>query len=198
MAFEYENRRGDIYRLQAKRTKRGKPRYYFGRKLTGQPVDELPSGYEVFESPERGQVFLRRRQPTEIEADERQVVIDAIECFSSVKHFIVNCEEDSLVVYLPTRSSNEVSDLVCVLAGPDALQVPRIRQARDRLVQESTYEKAMRFQLIQEEPRLFHVERWCALESIDGWIHLHGPDRLQSLADFYVEYLGQDSFHELF
>lgn len=198
MAFEYKNRRGDVYRLQAKQTNSGKPRYYFGRKLTGEPVNELPEGYEVFESPERGQVFLRRRQRTEIHPNERQLVIDSIECFSFVKHSIVNCEEDSLVVYLPTRSSNEVSDLACVLAGPNALQVPRFREARDRLVQESTYEKAMRFQLIQEEPRLFHVERWCSLESIDGWIHLHGPDRLQSLADFYVEYLGEDSFYELF
>jgi hypothetical protein len=198
VAFEYENRCGDVYRLQAKIAKNGKPRYYFGRKLTGQPVDELPQGYEVFESPERGQVFLRRERPTEIEPAERQLLIDAIDCFSSAKHFIVRCEEDSLVVYLPTRSTNDVNVLVRVLAGPDALQVPRFREARDQLVREATYEKVMRFQLIQEEPRLFHVERWCSLDSIDGWIHLHGPARLSELADDYVEHLGEDSFYELF
>ena len=64
MAYEHRNRRGDVYLLQSRRTRAGKPRYYFGRKLTGEPVEEVPAGYEVFESPERGQVHLRRERRT--------------------------------------------------------------------------------------------------------------------------------------
>ena len=40
MAYQHCNRRGDVYLLQAGQTRTGKPRYYFGRKLSGKPVEE--------------------------------------------------------------------------------------------------------------------------------------------------------------
>ena len=43
MAYKHRNRRGDVYLLQAGKTRTGKPRYYFGRKLTGEPVHEVPA-----------------------------------------------------------------------------------------------------------------------------------------------------------
>ena len=112
MAYEHCNRRGDVYLLQASKTRTGKRRYYFGRKLTGEPVEAVPAGYEVFESPERGQVFLRKARPTCIEPMEREIVVEGIRRLSNVEHFIVDVEEDCLVVYLPTMNVNEVNDLV--------------------------------------------------------------------------------------
>jgi uncharacterized protein (UPF0297 family) len=198
VAYEHRNRRGDVYLLQAGKTRTGKPRYYFGRKLTGEPVDEVPAGYEVFESPERGQVYLRKVRPTCIAPIEREIVRDAIRCLSDVEQFIVDVEEDCLVVYLPTRNINEVNKLVCVLAGPDALQVPRFRKARDQLIRESEHEKVMRFELLDADRRLFHAERWCFRSSYDGWMHLAGPASLSDLVEKYVEHLGAESFYELF
>ena len=196
MAFEHCNRRGDVYLLQAGKTRTGKPRYYFGRKLTGEPVQEVPAGYEVFESPERGQVYLRRRRPTCIESIEREIVAEGIRRLSDVEHFIVDVEDDCLVVYLPTKSVDEVNDLVCFLAGPHALQVPRFREARDQVVRESRHEKVMRFELLYTQQRLFHLERWCSLH--DVWIDLAGPALLSDLVEEYVEHLGEESFYELF
>ena len=74
MAIEYVNRKGDRYFLQAARTKTGKPRYYFGRKLQGTPLERLPEGYEIYESPEAGQVFLRKIRTTKIRDSERELV----------------------------------------------------------------------------------------------------------------------------
>lgn len=198
MAFEYRNRRGDLYLLQARKRPGGKPRYYFGRKLTGEPVEEVPVGYEVFESPERGQVFLRREQLTCIDPSERETVVDGIRRLSNVEHFIVTVEEDSLVVYLPTQSDSEASHLVMTLAGASALQVPRFREARDRLVRESEHHKAMRFELLNERQRLFHVQRWCFRGSDGGWMHLHGPAPLSDLVERYAEHLGEESFYKLY
>jgi hypothetical protein len=198
VAFECQNRRGDVYRLQVKTTKSGKPRYYFGRKLTGEPVEKVPEGYEVFESPERGQVFLRKHLPSCIDPTERETVVDGIRQLSNVEHFIVTVEEDSLVVYLPTQSGSEASNLVETLAGPDALRVPRFREARDRLVRESQHHKAMRFQVLNERQRLFHVQRWCFRGSDGGWMHLHRPAPLSDLVERYAEHLGEDSFYELY
>ena len=43
MAFEYVNRKDDRYYLQAGKTPTGKPRYYFGRELTGN-TRRIPAG----------------------------------------------------------------------------------------------------------------------------------------------------------
>jgi hypothetical protein len=198
MVYEYRNRRGDVYHLQARRTRTGKPSYYLGRKLTGEPVADVPAGHEVHESPERGQVYLRKARPTRITATEREVVAEGIRQRSNVAHFLVEVEDDCLVVYLPTRKREEVNELVQMLAGPDALQVPRFRQARDQFIRESPHEKVMRFSLIDAERRLFRVERWCFLSSHDGWLHLSGPAELFELVEAYAEHLGEESFYELF
>ena len=198
MAYEHRNRRGDVYLLQAGKTRTGKLRYYFGRKLTGKAVQELPAGYEVFESPERGQVYLRKWRPTCIAPIEREIVAEAVRCLSNVEQFIVDAEDDCLVVYLPTRNVTEVNELVCELAGPDALQVPRYREARDQLIRESPHEKVMRFELLDADRRLFHVERWCYRSWHDGWMHLAGPASLSDLVEQYAEHLGEESFYELF
>jgi hypothetical protein len=159
MAYEHCNRRGDVYLLQQAKTRTGKPRYYFGRRLTGQPMQDVPAGYEVFESPERGQVYLRKERPTCIAPIEREIVAEGIRRLSNVNHFIVDVEDDCLVVYLPMRNINEVNDLVRALAGPDALRAARFREARDQFVRESEHEKMMRFELLDAEQRLFHVQR---------------------------------------
>jgi len=198
MAYQHCNRRGDVYRLQAGKTKIGKPRYYFGRKLTGQPVSEIPAGYEVYESPERGQVYLRKQRPTCIAPIEREIVAEGIRRLSNAEHFIVDIEDDCLVVYLPTRSVDEVNEMVCFLAGPHALQAPRCREARDQMMRDSSYEKAMRFELQDADRRLFHVERWCYRSWRDGWMHLAGPAFLSDLVERYAEHLGEESFFELF
>jgi uncharacterized protein (UPF0297 family) len=198
MTYQHGNRRGDVYLLQAGRTKTGKSRYYFGRRLTGDPVPEVPAGYEVFESPERGQVYLRRQRATCIAATEREIVAEGIRDVSNVEHFVVDVEEDCLVVYLPTKSVNEVNELVCFLAGPQALQVPRFREARDQVVRESRYEKMMRFLLLDPQHRVFDAERWCFRSFHNGWIHIGGPAPLSDLIEQYAEHLGEDSFYELF
>jgi hypothetical protein len=55
----------------------------------------------------------------------------------------------------------------------------------------------MRFELLDTEERLFHVERWCFRSAREGWMHLAGPASLSDLVDCYVEHLGEESFYEL-
>ena len=175
-------------------------RNYFGRKLTGEPVEDVPTGYEVFESPERGQVYLRRWRPTRITPVERDIVAEGVRRFSNVEHFVVDVdvEEDSLIVYLPTKNVDEVNALVCFLAGPHALEVPRFRQARDQVIRESRYEKMMQFQLADPRQRLFDLERWCSHSWCHGWIHLAGSAPLSDLVEQYTGHLGEESFYELY
>jgi len=104
------------------------------------------------------------------------------------------------VVYVPTMSDDRLNALVRHLAGPDALQIPRYREARDQLVRELEHEKALRFQFCGDQQRLFLVERWCSRCADDDgdWIYLGGPAPLADLVDDFVERLGKESFHELY
>lgn len=181
MTVEYTNRFGDTYYLQQGRTRKGNPNYYCGKKISGTPLDKVPEGYELRESPEHGQVIVRKAQPTAIAPNEKKMVEDGIRRFSDLKHFIVDIERDSLVVYLPDMSESEADRVVEMLAAPMGSMSPCVREGRDWLVNRSHFSKMMRFILVDAERRLFTVERWCFLGSIDSWTHVGGPGSLQQL-----------------
>ncbi len=193
MAMEYVNRKGDTYYLQQGKTKSGKPRYYFGRKLKAAPLDALPEGYEVYESPQSGQVYARKTVPTEIRPVERRMVEEVIATVAGLKHAIVDVERNSLVVYLPGTEG----DPLAVLA--EALRLPQdvIAKLGDELTRRAYYQKMMRFDLADAEERLYVVHRWCFLGSIDDWVFLDGPAPLADLLDKYARHLGKESFYEL-
>ena len=116
MGFEHVNRKDDTYFLQVRTTKTGKPNYYFGRKLTGVPVDTLPDGYEIYENPKDGQVYLRKAKPTQILPIERETVEQGVR--ADIAHCIVEVEGDSLVVYLPGTQESDVEKLITLTEPP--------------------------------------------------------------------------------
>ena len=197
MPVEYVNRKGDRYYLQLGKTRSGKPRYYFARKLTRTPVEEVPDGYEIYESPEAGQVFLRKSKPTEISPLEREILCDGIRRFAGLEYFLVDIQDNSLVVYLPATDETAADDLIEMLGGIGLAGSTRGRAAKDSMIRASPYSKMMRFELVDADDRLFTVERWCFLGSIDHWIYLDGPAPLSDLVGKYVPHLGKESFFEL-
>ena len=197
MAYEHRNRRGKVYLLQAGKTKTGKTRYYFGRKLTGTPVEEVPEGYEVFEEPDRAQVFLRKERPSKIESVERGLVAEGVRRFANVEMYDVRVEDDSIVVYVPGMSSGEADRAVSNLAGDLFLSTHRANELRDHFLQNANYDKVMRFELSDEEKRLFVAHRWCFRGSHEGWRVLSPPAPLPNLVNTFVKHIGEESFYEL-
>jgi hypothetical protein len=197
MALEHTNRRGDTYFLQAGKTRTGKPRYWFGRKLTGEPVESIPAGYEIYEHPEAGLVSLRKTKPTEISPLERDILSDGIRRYARLEHFIVNVEGDSLVVYLPGMDEDEADRMLNMLAGPLVGISPRMQAAKESLIQSSHYTRMMRFELADPDERTFAVQRWCFRGSIDDWIWVGGPAPLADLVRQYGQHLGKESFFEM-
>jgi len=198
MAFEYVNRKDDRYYLQAGKTQAGKPRYYFGRKLTGTPVEDLPEGYEVYEGPETGQVHLRKRQSTPITPQERETVAEGIRRYAGLEHFILDVSGKSLVVYLPVMEETAADSLLETIGGGFLLQSTRAAEVKQQMIRRSQFSKMMRFQLVNARKRLFSMHRWCFLGSIDDWIYLAGPASLDDLVREYVPNLGQDDFFEMY
>ena len=197
MAVEHVNRKGDRYYLQSGKTRSGKPRYYFGRKLTGTPVEEVPDGYEIHESPETGQVHVRRSKPTEIRPVEREMLCEAIRRFAGLEYFLVDAEGNSLVVYLPAGEEKAIDDLIEMLGSFALPGSVRERGVKDSIMSRSQYSKMMRFEVADGEGRLFIVQRWCFLGSMEDWVFLEGPAPLSELVGKYVRHLGKESFFEL-
>jgi hypothetical protein len=195
MGLQHENRRGRIYYLQEGKTKTGKPKYYMGQKITGTALDVLPNGYEIYESPEHGQVVVRKSQPSVITADEREMVIQAVRRSSGLEQFIVEVDGDSLVVWLPSMGVSEADSVIHKVGG--AFAIARAHALREFMLKQSHYEKMLRFVLVNSERRVFAVERWCFRGSIDDWIHVGRSRSLKELVKTYAKHLGQESFFEL-
>src|SRR6266566_7462405 len=80
MPVSYTNRKGLTYMLYRGQTRKGKPRYYFGRPGQGQgePVSEIPPGYTISESV-NGVVSLVKDRPTLILPEEVAAVETAVQ-----------------------------------------------------------------------------------------------------------------------
>ncbi len=199
MVVQYTNRKDDIYYLQAGKTKTGKPRYWCGQKLTGEPLDAIPESFEIREDPARAIVTVRKAQPTEISPLEVKILSDGIRQHAGLEHFIVDVEGDSLVVYLPDRGEDMADEMRERFGGLLSLMPSRMQETKDWLMRRSNYTKMMRFRLVDPAKRLFVVQRWCFRGSVDDWIGLgrRTAAPLPDLVRAYVQDLGKESFYDL-
>lgn len=194
MSVEYTNRKGDVYYLHADRTPTGRPQYYCSREQSDSTLDVVPAGYEIWESPEAGLVYVRKAKPVVIPAFERQIVEDAIRLGTGLEYFLVDVQSNSLVVYLPAIDMDELTQ---VMGKALPTSSPVLRAKRNSIVRRSAYVKMMRFVLMDEDERLFRVERWCFRGRIDGWMFLDGPAELEKMVHKYVKHLGTERFFDL-
>jgi hypothetical protein len=199
-AFEYENRRGDVYYLQEGKTSTGKPKYYAARKLTGVPLKALPDGYEIYERPENAQVVVRKAKPSLITEFERKQAEEIVRRTSGLDHFIVAIEDDALVVYTPSMSRAEGDELIANLAGPFPFAgsgSTRSAAFRDKWIKRGLYTKMLRFDLVDPDKRTYFAQRWCFRGSIDDWFPLGRMGTLAKLVEEYAQHLDRESFFEL-
>lgn len=193
-AFQHTNRKGDVYHLQAKKGASGKLKYSFSRKLTGDPVARIPDGYEVRELPESGQVLIRKVKPAVILLEEKRLLEDTIRREVDGLLFIVDVEARSLIVY---TSDMRPDARVETLRESFALPEGALQQMAAYMMAHAHYMKMMRFTLIDAEQRLFNLDRWCFMGSIDDWYFIEGDQPLAELAGKYVRHLDKESFFEL-
>jgi hypothetical protein len=194
MGLRHKNRRGDVYYLLEGKTATGRRKYYMARKITGTPLDEVPHGYEIHESPEHGQVHLRRALRSVITTEERELAERIVRKVSGIDELIVEIEKDALIVWQPGLDTRRTDMLIEKLIGSRAVDRGTIQRA---LTSHSRYERALRIQLINRAVGSFAVQRWCYSDSIDDWIFLGIGGTLEEVARTYATHLGRESFFEL-
>ncbi len=207
MAVAYTNRKGVTYYLHRAVTRSGAPRYFFAREPgpgpQGEPVEEVPPGYQIVESV-NGVVSLARERPAEILPEEVELVEAAIRRHPKAGDYRVSVRGRRIVVH--ERVGPDAEELAAHLGGLGfgvRTLTERLRADLDRHAQ---FTPVLRFTLLTprsaagakpESERRFGVERWCYLGRIDGWIDLYREEPLEALVLDTVSTLGTDAFYEL-
>lgn len=190
MTVQYTNRKGKCYCLHQGTTKTGKPKYFFALRSEGELVDEIPEGYEIYENP-NSQVFLRKMQPKLILEEEVNVVEVAVEANPSVGHFIIDVKNKYMTIYTAEQVTDRMGSRTSSIFDIQTAVLERAMQKHMPL------SAMMRFELIDEDKRMFVAERYCFRGSVDDWIYIGGPDRLEGLVKKFVPHLEDESFYSL-
>lgn len=192
--MEYDSRSGNRYYFFEGRTKTGKPKYFVSRKETSEKaerIDQLPEGYEIFESPVNRSVTIRRCRPTTIQEREREYIEMQVVALSSYSVAKALAEGDTLVVYTPDRDPGDVAAFMGAAFGDGSI-------GGDYAARHTRYTAVLRFKLEDDVSRKFSAERFCFAGSIEDWIPIGSTGSLEKLAGQYLPTLGTDEFFELY
>ena len=132
--IEYTSRKGDTYILQAGQTRTGKPHWWFGRKLTGTPVEVLPAGYEVLRVPVGARSSCRSSTGG---SQSARWFGSAPICRPGA--LAVNIEGNALVVYLPDTDGSSL-DRLPARWGP--LAFAAVREMKEESCRRSHYSES--------------------------------------------------------
>lgn len=194
MPLTYTNRKGFTYFLNKGVTKTGKPRYTFAREQKGEPVDEVPQGYEIEESV-NAVVSLVKVRPKLIPYEEWICVEDAFERHPKARDYRVAVKDNQIIVY--ESMGLDVDKMMGFFKGFPILPNARKRLEEDK-ERNSQFTPVMRFILDDQETREYHAERWCYRGSIDDWIYAGHSGKIDKLAKKLIPKLGTDDFFELY
>jgi len=188
MAVEYVNRRGQQYRLYARKTKKDKLSYYMGMKSEGMLVDSIPDGYEIYEDP-NARVYIRKMRPRVFTDAEVSLVESAVREYSALTDFRIELKGNSIVVFEPDQSDDWVAQISRLLAPFE------MERAIKAIKKNMSYSQVMRFVLVDRRLCTFEVERWWFTE--DEWMYLDGSDDLGKLVRKYCRHLGRETLYDL-
>ena len=188
MAVIYKNSAGKVYYLHAGTTKTGKPKYFFSMKDDGELVEQIPEGFEIYESP-NDQVFLRRILPRLISDEEVTLVERELSKVKTVARSRVDRKAEVLSVYVVERQNAPP-----IFEGLGFMSA----QLSERLVQSMPLTAVFQFHLVDQNDRLFEPYRYCYRGSIDDWISVGEAETLDKVVKRYLKHIGKDSYYELF
>jgi len=196
---EYKNRRGKIYYLHVGKTKTGKPKYYFSKKRDGELVDEIPYGYEIYEHPGTGGVFLRKKLPQLITNIEKDAIEKELKKKEGSRRYLFDIKGKVITIWESNQDIEVLRDLFRDVR-PTSLngRSDNVSAIEDMINIAATYSPVMKFTIEDEKKRTFIAERYCFLGSIDDWIYIGEPDSLKNLVEKYLKHLDEDSFFDLF
>jgi hypothetical protein len=191
MSYTYTNRKRSTYYLCQANTKTGKTRYFFIREPSiAIPVDEIPAGYQVEESV-NGIVSLVRTRPQLILPEELVNVEAVLKKHPRGHQYRAAIKRNQIIIY-----ESQGAELAGILAQMGWTTPTGLEQ--EFMEYHAQFSPIMRFSLSGIEDRTFIPQRWCFRGSVDDWIDIGSPDKIDLLAEELIPALGTDDFYELY
>ena len=199
MPVTYANRKGRKYYLCQGVTKTGKRRYYFSREQKGEPIEEIPKGYEITESV-NGIVSLSKARPKLLSRKEIAIVKSALQNHPQAKKYRVDVKSKEVIIYeqVGLDLQDFVKEIDEMLGFSGLLSNDAKRRLEDEQRIYAQYTPIMKFILSNKEKRLFCAQRMCYLGSVDDWIEIEYNKAIEELASTLIPTLSTDEFFELF
>ncbi len=185
--LEFTNRRGDIYYVKSKLTKKGNTTYYMTKKKDEDCLNSLPEEYEVFEKPDTSVMYIRQKKEKMFDAKEIGFVEKALKENEEVAAFRLDIVGNMIKIY--------IADLETVEGFERVMERMSVMKGRAELINKFVrFEERMR--IIKEDGE-YGVKRYCYRGSIDDWVWIDGGVDLQDLAKTNIHHLGRMSYYEL-
>lgn len=195
MTITYTNRKGVTYYLNRGTTRTGKPRYSFAREPKGEPVEQIPEGYEIRENV-NGVVSLAQTRPQQILPDEVAVVEAALKRHRKPGNYRADVKGKRIVIY--ERAGPDMDALAPLIRALGGISEARQAHLQETLDLGARFSPVMRFTLLDEQDRTFSAQRWCYSGSIDDWIDAGAVGPLKRLARKLIPKLGTEAFFDLY
>lgn len=190
MPFTYTNRKGFTYYLCQTTTKTGKTRYYFAREPKDTPVEVLPDGYQVEESV-NAVVSVVKASPKLVLPEELATVEAALKKLPKSHKYRATIKNKQIIIYESRGADFDEMAASIGWSVPASLG----QEFEERHAQ---FSPIMRFILENAEERIFSPQRWCFRGSIDDWIYILKPAKIEVLTKELIPTLGTDDFFELY
>jgi hypothetical protein len=181
----YTNRKGITYTLFKVRTSAGDDRYVMARQSKGVPVDEVPPGFRISESP-NGVVSLARDRPSLLRPEEIAAVEAVIARLPKPRDYRVVDKHDRLELYVNERPSAVAlyrelvaENLVVAFPGQEA----RMQELDE---QWARFAPRLRFVLTDAERRWFRADELVAGRHRDEWVWLGQEGDVSALAEIII------------
>lgn len=184
MPITHTNFRGEVYYLHSRKTKKGNDTYYFAKKSSGNLVEKLPYGYEIYEDP-NGKVYFRKPLKKLFTDKEIRLVEKAMKQHCPIKDFKLDVREEFIYIYTVDNKFEDLPRELSLFLDDEFLK------------KNKDYTTEMRIELLDSEERLFGLDRFSYLGGIDDWMNLDSSTNLEELVGEYVSHLGQESFFDL-
>jgi hypothetical protein len=154
MPYTYTNRKGVTYTLFRTGSVSG-PQYVFALKSRGEPLDELPTGFQIRENP-NGIVTLAKERPRLILPEEVAAVEREVALHPHRRLYRVNVKPDRIEIHAKEGSgrTEEIEDLIAAGHKPDEY-MRNILEFDERF---TLYEQVLRFILHDRTQRTFRAE----------------------------------------
>jgi hypothetical protein len=198
MTVTYTNRKSTTYFLCRGVSKTGKTRYFFAREPVGEPVEEVPEGYEISESV-NGVVSLAKIRPALLLETEILAVKRVLANHPRAKLYRVEAKARQITIheYAGTDPREMVQDWSERFGLPGFVD-DRLARFEAESLARGRFAPVLRFTLTDDQKRRFKAERMCYLGSIDDWIAIAFDQPIAELARSLIPTLGSDDFFELF